>query len=156
MNINLTMIGQAISFALFVWFCMKFVWPPLISVMRERQKQIIDGLEKASKAEQQLEAANSAAEAELDEAKKQASELITQARNRANQIIEDAKHQATEEADRIKQGAQSEIDQEINRAREALRARVGELAVEGAERILESSIDRGAHQQMLDKLSAQL
>ncbi len=156
MNINLTMLGQAISFALFVWFCMKFVWPPLTQAMRDRQKQIADGLEKAAKAERQLEDANSAAEAELEEAKKQAAELIAQARNRANQIVEEAKGQATEEADRIKAGAQAEIDQEINRAREELRAKVGTLAIEGAEKILEASVDRERHQQMLDKLAAQL
>ncbi len=156
MNINLTMIGQAISFALFVWFCMKFVWPPLTQVMRDRQKQIANGLEKAALAEKQLEAANSSAATELEEAKQQAAELITQARNRANQIVEEAKQQASDEADRIKAGAQAEIDQEINRAREQLRARVGELAIEGAEKILETSVDRGAHQQMLDKLAAQL
>ena len=156
MNINLTMLGQAISFALFVWFCMKFVWPPLTQAMRDRQKQIADGLETAAKAERQLEDANSAAEAELEEAKKQAAELIAQARNRANQIVEEAKGQATEEADRIKAGAQAEIDQEINRAREELRAKVGTLAIEGAEKILEASVDRERHQQMLDKLAAQL
>ncbi|MDZ7686753.1 MAG: F0F1 ATP synthase subunit B [Gammaproteobacteria bacterium] len=156
MNINLTMIGQAISFALFVWFCMKFVWPPLTQAMRDRQKQIADGLEKAARAERQLEEANSAAEGELDEAKKEAAELIAQARTRANQIVEEAKQQASEEADRIKTGARAEIDQEINRAREDLRSRVGELAVEGAEKILETSVDRERHQQMLDKLAAQL
>lgn len=156
MNINMTMIGQAIAFALFVWFCMKFVWPPLTQAMRDRQKQIADGLEKAAKAERQLEEANSAAEGELEDAKKEAAELIAQARTRANQIVEEAKQQASEEAERIKTGAQAEIDQEINRAREDLRSRVGELAVEGAEKILETSVDRERHQQMLDKLATQL
>lgn len=156
MNINLTMIGQAISFALFVWFCMKYVWPPLTQVMRERQQAIADGLEKAAKAERQLEEANSAAETELEDAKKQAAELISQARSRATQIEEDAKEKAREEADRILAGAQAEIDQEINRAREELRGRVGELAIEGAEKILETSVDREKHQQMLDKLASQL
>ena len=155
MNINLTMLGQLISFVLFVLFCMKFVWPPLTALMRERQKAIADGLDKAAAAERQLEKANEAADIELDEAKKQAAELIAQARSRANQIEEEAKAKASEEADRIIQGAQDEIEQEINRAREELRARVGELAVEGAEKILESTVDRTVHQAMLVNLAAE-
>ena len=156
MTINLTMLGQLISFVMFFLFCMKFVWPPLTQAMRERQKALAEGLEKAVLAEKQLESANDAAAVELEAAKKQAAELIAQARQRANQIVEDAKGQATEEADRIKLGAQSEIDQEVNRARESLRARVGELAIQGAERILESSVDQARHQEMLNKLAAQL
>ncbi len=156
MNINLTMLGQAISFALFVIFCMKYVWPPLTTVMRERQKAIADGLEKAIAAEKQLENANEAADIELEEAKKQSAELIAQARSRASQIEAEAKTKATEEAERIIAGAQEEIDLEINRAREELRSRVGELAVEGAEKILQTSIDRSAHEAMLTKLAGQL
>ena len=156
MNINLTMLGQAISFALFVIFCMKYVWPPLTTVMRERQKAIADGLEKAIAAEKQLENANEAADIELEEAKKQSAELIAQARSRASQIEAEAKTKATEEAERIIAGAQEEIDLEINRAREELRSRVGELAVEGAEKILQTSIDRTAHEAMLTKLAGQL
>ena len=156
MNINLTMLGQLIAFVMFVVFCMKFVWPYLITAMRDRQKLIAEGLEKASAAEAQLEEANNAAAAELDEARKQAAELIAHARNRSTQSIEDAKTEAREEAGRIIQGAQAEIDQEVNRAREALRARVGDLAVEGAERILEASIDRRVHENMLNQLAAQL
>ncbi|MBT4161732.1 MAG: F0F1 ATP synthase subunit B [Gammaproteobacteria bacterium] len=156
MNINLTMLGQAISFFVFVVFCMKYVWPPLTSIMRERQQTISDGLEKAVAAERQLEQANEAADVELDQAKKQAAELIAQARNRAGQIEEEAKAKASEEAERIIEGAQAEIDQEISRAREELRARVGDLAVEGAEKILESTVDRGAHEAMLSKLAAGL
>lgn len=156
MNFNATFIGQMIAFVVFVLFCMKYVWPPLTAIMRERQKTIADGLEKAAAAEKQLEQANTAAETELEEAKKQAAELIAQARNRAAQIEEEAKTKASEEADRIIAGAQAEIDQEISRAREELRARVGELAVEGAEKILESTVDRGAHEAMLSKLAAEL
>lgn len=156
MNINLTLLGQGIAFAMFVIFCMKYVWPPLINVMRERQKTIQEGLEKAEAAEKQLEQANSEAGKELEEAKKQAADLIAQAQSRANQIIEEAKSEASEEAERIKQGAKAEIDQEVNRAREELRARVGELAIDGAEKILETTVDRQAHQAMLSKLAAQL
>lgn len=156
MNINLTMLGQLISFIIFVAFCMKFVWPPLTRLMRERQRTIMEGLEKAVAAEKQLEQANNAAEEELAQAKQQAAELIAQARHRAEQIVEEGKAQARDEAERIIAGAQAEITQEVNRAREELRHRVGELAVEGAEKILESSIDRSVHEQMLGKLAAQL
>jgi F-type H+-transporting ATPase subunit b len=150
------MLGQLISFVMFVLFCMKFVWPPLTEIMRARQKLIAEGLEKATAAEKQLEQANESAAVELDEAKKQSADLISQARARATQLVEEAKDTAKEEAARIIQGAQAEIDQEINRAREQLRSQLGELAIEGAEKILESTIDRSIHEDMLNKLSAQL
>lgn len=156
MSINLTMLGQLVSFVLFVLFCMKFVWPPLTEIMRQRQKDIAEGLEKAAAAEAQLADANSAAEEELEEAKKQAAELIAQANARASQIVEEAKAKAGEEGERILADAQSKIEQEVNQAREALRAQVSVLAVEGAERILEASVDREAHQDMLNKLAASL
>jgi F-type H+-transporting ATPase subunit b len=150
------MLGQMISFVLFVLFCMKYVWPPLTLAMRERQKMLADGLDKAAEAEKQLEAANDSAAVELESAKQQAAALIAQAHQRSSQIVEDAKAQAIEEANRIKQGAQAEIDHEVNRAREGLRVRVGELAVEGAQKILESEVTPAAHQEMLNKLAAQL
>lgn len=156
MNINLTLLGQMIAFAMFVIFCMKYVWPPLTQVMRERQKTISEGLERAAAAERQLEEANTEVEKELEDAKNQSAELIAQARNRANQIIEEAKSEAAEEAERIKQGARAEIDQELNQAKEELRGKVSDLAIEGAEKILESSVDRQRHQEMLNKLAAQL
>ena len=153
MNINLTMLGQLIAFVMFVMFCMRYVWPPLTEVMRSRQKTISEGLENAAKAEQQLQQANESASNELEAAKREAGELIAQARSRANQIIDEAKVQAKDEAQRIIDGAQDDIDQEISRAREALRERVGELAIEGAEKILATSVDRSAHEAMLTKLS---
>ena len=156
MSINLTMLGQLVSFVLFVLFCMKFVWPPLTEIMRQRQKDIAEGLEKAAAAEAQLADANSAVEEELEEAKKQAAELIAQANARASQIVEEAKAKAGEEGERILADAQSKIEQEVNQAREALRAQVSVLAVEGAEKILEASVDREAHQDMLNKLAASL
>lgn len=156
MNINLTMLGQGISFVMFVVFCMKWVWPPLTRLMRERQRTIMEGLEKAAAAERQLEEANDAAEVELNQAKAHAAELISAAHHRSEQIVEDAKLQARQEADRIITGAQAQIEQELNRAREELRHRVGQLAVEGAERILEATIDKQAHEQMLARLAAQL
>ncbi len=156
MNIQLTMLGQLISFVLFVLFCMKFVWPHLTAIMRERQRNIAEGLNKAAAAEKQLEEAGAQVEAELAAAKQQSADLIAQARNRASQILEASKTQAAEEADRIIQGAQAEIDQGVNRAKEELRIRVGELAIEGAEKILETNVDQAAHQAMLSRLAKQL
>ena len=145
-----------ISFVIFVLFCMKYVWPPLTNMMRERQIAIADGLKKAATAEKQLEQANESALTELEEAKKQAAELIAQARNRGAQIEAEAKTKANEEAERIIAGAQAEIQQEISRAREELRGKVGELAVAGAEKILEGTVDRAAHEAMLSKLAEEL
>ncbi len=156
MSINYTIFGQAITFALFVLFCMKYVWPLITEVMRERQKTIAEGLEYASQAERQLEQANDTAAIELEEAKAKGAELIAQADKRAKQIIEEAKDKAVEEGERLKAAAQAEIEQEMNRAREELRAQVGTLAIQGAEKILESSVDRQVHQQLLDKLAAEL
>ena len=156
MHINMTMLGQMISFVFFVWFCMKFVWPPLTQLMRDRQQTIAEGLEKAAQAEKQLEQANDAAETELEEAKKQAAELINQATNRGTQIVEEAKALAREEGERIKHAAEAEVEQEVNRAREMLRSQVSDLAIQGAERILEVSVDRERHQEMLNKLAAEL
>ena len=119
-------------------------------------KSISDGLENAARAEQQLQEASESVASELEAAKQEASALVSQAHTRANQIIDDAKAQAKVEADRIVQGAQDAIDQEVNQAREALRERVSELAVQGAEQILKTSVDRSAHEAMLQKLANEL
>ncbi len=156
MNINITLFGQMVSFAVFVWFCMKFVWPALTSAMEERKKKIAEGLDAADRAMHDLELAQNKATDQLKEARKEAAELIEHANKRANQIVEEAKEQARTEGDRLKAAARDEIDQEINRAREELRARVAALVVTGAERILESSIDEQANRELVDKLSAQL
>ncbi len=156
MNINATLIGQAISFAIFVWFCMKFVWPPLIAAMEERKKQMSDGLQNAELAEQALDDAKARAEENLVEAKQQAAELIDQANKRANLIVEEAKDTAKQEGERIKLLAEAEIVQEVNRAKEDLRAQVSQLAITGAEKILESAVDQQAHSGMLSKLANEL
>ena len=156
MSINLTMIAQSLAFAIFVLFCMRYVWPPLTGAMRARQKSISDGLENAARAEQHLQEASESVASELEAAKQEASALVSQAHTRANQIIDEAKAQAKGEADRIVQGAQDAIDQEVNQAREALRERVSELAVQGAEQILKTSVDRSAHEAMLQKLANEL
>lgn len=156
MNINLTLIGQSISFLFFVAFCMKFVWPVITGAMAERAKLIADGLEAADRASRDLELAQEKAISQMSDAKAEAAGIIDQANKRANQIVEEAKTQASEEAARIKTAAESEVGQEVNRAKEALRAQVATLAVAGAEKILESSVDAGAHKAMLDKLAAEL
>lgn len=156
MNINLTLFGQLISFIIFVWFCKKYIWPPVIAAMQERQKQIADGLNAADRAGHDLQLAQEKAAEKLREAKEQASGIIDQANRRASQIVDEAKDQARVEGERLKEAAQAEIDQEYNRTREALRSRVAELAVSGAEKILQSTVDQSAHSQMLDKLAAEL
>ena len=156
MNINATLIGQAIAFAIFVWFCMKFVWPPLIAAMREREEKIAGGLQQADQAEKDLELAKEKAMETLREAKAHAAELIEQANKRASQLVEEAKEQARAEGDRLKAAAQSEVEQEVSRAKEALRAQVSVLSVAGAEKILGSSVDASAHSKMLDDLASEL
>ena len=156
MNLNLTMIGQAISFAIFVVFCMKYVWPPVITALREREKKIADGLQAAERASRDLELAQEKASSELKEAKHQAQEIIEQANRRAVQMVEEAKDAARAEGERLIVAAKAEIDQEKNRAKEELRAQVAVLAIAGAEKILETSVDAQAHSQMLAKLAAEL
>jgi F-type H+-transporting ATPase subunit b len=155
-NINATLIGQIIAFAVFVWFCMKFVWPPLISSMEERAKKIADGLDAANRAERDLKLAQEKAGSQLREAKEQAAQIIEQANKRATQIIDEAKESARSEGDRLKVAAQAEIDQEVNRAKETLRTQVSTLAVAGASKILETSIDLEKHDALLNQLAQEL
>ncbi len=156
MNINATILGQMIAFAFFVWFCMKYVWPPLTAAMAERQKKIADGLEAADRAGKDLELAQSRVADQLKEAKSEASGIIDQANKRATQIIDEAKEQAREEGQRLIAGAQAEIEQEVNRAKEQLRAQVASIAIAGAEKILEASIDENAHAELAEKLASSL
>ena len=156
MNINSTLIGQAIAFAIFVMFCMKFVWPPLIGAINERQRKIAEGLNAAEKAKTDLATAEQDVQQELDLAKTKAAALIEQANKSANQLEENKKMQAQVEGERIRQQAQASIDQEINQARESLRAQVAELAVLGAEKILQDKVDVQKHASMLDQLAAKL
>ena len=156
MNINMTIFGQIISFIIFVYLCMKYVWPPLTAALAERQKKIAEGLDAADKAARDLEAAQQSVEAELQKSKAQAAELIEQANKRANQIVDEAKTAAHAEGDRIKAAAAAEVEQEVNRAKEALRAQVATLAVAGAEKILGASVDVNNHQELVDKLAAEL
>jgi len=155
-NINLTLFGQMVTFAFFVWFCMKFVWPVIIEAMEERQKKIADGLDAADRALRNLELAQNKATDQMKGAKQEAAAIIDQANKRANQIIDEAKQQASAEGDRLKVAAQADIEQEINRAKEELRATVAGLALSGAEKVLEASIDDKANRALVEKLAAQL
>ncbi len=156
MNMNSTLIGQAVAFAIFVIFCMKYVWPPIMASIAERQQKIEDGLNAAEKARADLASAEQEVEKELSEAKTKAASLIEQANKNANQMIENAKVQAQEEGERMRQQARASIDQEINQAREALRTQVAELAVIGAEKILQEKVDAQKHASMLDQLATRL
>jgi F-type H+-transporting ATPase subunit b len=156
MNINFTLIAQAISFAVLIWFTVKFVWPPLLTAIETRQKEIADGLAAAQEGKSALEVAAKKSEATLAEAKQKASEIIGQAEKRGTQIVEEAKGNAKAEGDRIIAGAKAEIDQEVNRAKEGLRSQVSALAIAGAEKILRKEIDAKAHSEMLSKLAAEL
>ncbi len=156
MNINATLIGQSVAFLIFVLFCMKYVWPPVITALQERQKKIADGLDAANRAARDLELAQEKAGQQLREAKAQAAEIIEQSKKRAAQLVEEAREQARVEADRVKAQAQAEIEQELNSVKDALRAQVGALAVTGAEKILGASIDANAHEQLVSKLAAEI
>lgn len=156
MNINATLIGQSITFIIFVLFCMKYVWPALLSVMHAREQRIAEGLQAAERADKDLELAKQRVSKQLKEAKDQAAVIIEQANKRSNQIIEQAKAQAETEAERIKAAAVAEMEREVARAREQLREKVATLALVGAEKILATTIDVSAHNQMLDQLAAEL
>jgi F-type H+-transporting ATPase subunit b len=156
MNINLTLIGQSIAFVVFVWFCMKLVWPPIVSALNERKAKIADGLAAAEEGHKAKAQAQEHVAQVTGEAKDQAQEIIRRAEKREAEMIEEAKGSARSEGDRILSSARGEIDKEVNMAREALRAQVAALAVAGAAKILEREVDEGAHAKMLDDLISQL
>ncbi len=156
MNINLTLFGQSFSFAVFVLFCMKFVWPAITNAMAERAKKIEEGLAAADRANTDLELAKEKVAQDLKEAKAQAASIIEAANKRANQIVEEAKDTARKEGDRLKIAAQADIEQEVNRAKEDLRKQVSLLALAGAEKILGSTIDAQKNDQLVNNLVAEL
>lgn len=156
MNINLTLIAQAISFALFILFTVKFVWPPLMKAIEDRQKQIADGLAAGERGKQQLEASGKRAGEEIGKARERAAEIVAHAEQRATQMIEAAKGAAKEEGNREKAAAKAEISQEASRAREALREQVAALVVSGAERILQREVNAQAHAELLAQLKQEL
>jgi len=156
MNFNATLIGQSITFLVFVWFCMKYVWPPLMAALEERKAKIADGLAAAERGKKDLELAQGRVSEDLKDAKRQAQDIIAQAQKRGNEIVDEAKDSAREEAERIKHSASSDIEQEINSARESLRKEVSVIALAGAEKILNREVDAEAHGQVLDDLMAQI
>ena len=156
MDINATIIGQSIAMIVFVWFCMKFVWPLIIEMIDERQTKIADGLAAAEKGSRALEEAEVEKSQILDEARGQAREIIDQANTRATSIVEEARTEAGTEKERILESAAAEVEQEANRAREELRGQVGALAISGAEKILQQEINADAHKELLDKLAAEI
>ena len=156
MNLNLTILGQSISFFIFVWFCMKYVWPPIINALTTREARIAGGLAAAEKAQRDLEEAASKSADLLQEGREKAQEFVSQAHKRGDDLVEEAKAQAREEAVQIVNSARAQIEQERNAAREELRGQVAALAVRGAEQILLREVDATAHGDSLNKLAAQL
>ncbi len=156
MNPNLTMIAQAIAFALFIWFCVKLVWPPLLRAIETRQKMIADSLAEAERGRSSLATAQRDTETLLKEARERAHQIMVQAEQAASQRLEEAKTQAKSEGDRLVATARAQIEQEVLAAKQQLREQVAALAVEGAGKILRREVDARAHAQMLEQLKAQL
>ncbi len=156
MNFNATLIGQLVTFAIFVWFTMKFVWPMLLKQMEEREARIADGLAAAEKGQLELAEAQQKSIEEINKGKEQAATIISQAQKRHDEIVEEAKDDAKAEASRIKETALSEIEQEKEKARQDLRDQVASLAIAGAEQILMKEVDQAAHNEVLQKISQQL
>ena len=156
MDINATLIGQTIAMIVFVWFCMKFIWPPLLEAIEERQEKIAEGLAAADKGEEALVAARAEADEIVADARKQATGILDQAHARANEIVADGKADGVKERDRQLDAARAEIEQETNRAREELRGQVSAIAVASAEKILQREIDDKQHEDILGKLAGEL
>jgi F-type H+-transporting ATPase subunit b len=156
MNINLTLFAQMIAFAVFVGFCMKYVWPPIVTALAERKAKIAEGLAAAERGHQEKALGEQRALALIKDAKVAAAEIVGQAQKRATEIVEEAKNDARTEGGRVLAAAQAEIDRETNRAREELRERVAALAVAAAEKILQKEIDIDAHKSIVDSFAKQL
>ena len=156
MNINLTLIAQLVAFAVFVWFTMTYVWPPLVKALADRKARIADGLAAAERGAHEKELAQERAKETLQEAKQQSAEIVARAEKRAAEIVEEAKGQALVEGERLVTAARAEIEQETNKAREVLRTRVAELAVAGAEKILRKEIDSDAHKDIVESVAEQI
>jgi F-type H+-transporting ATPase subunit b len=155
-DINATLIGQTIAMIVFVWFCMKYIWPPLLTAIEERQAKIAEGLAAADKGQESLQKATAEAEDIISEARKQATGILDQAHARANEIVADGKADGVKERDRQLTAAKAEIEQEANRAREELRGQVSAIAVASAEKILNREIDGKQHEDILSKLASEL
>jgi F-type H+-transporting ATPase subunit b len=156
MNINLTLFLQMISFAVFVWFCMKFVWPPIVSALADRKAKIAEGLAAAERGQKEQELGQRRATEIMKEAKSHAADIVNQAQKRAAEIVDEAKQDAREEGARLVHAAQAEIEQEVNRAREELRETVAVLVISAAEKILEKEIDPTVHSSLVDSFAKQI
>lgn len=156
MNFNATLIGQMITFGLLVIFTMKYVWPPIMQAMQDRQKRIADGLASAERGAREQELAAAKATETLKHAKREAADIIAQAQKRATTIIEEAKQEARKEGERQLAAAQAQIEQEMNHAREELRGQVVSIAIAGAGKILQKEVNEETHTHLLDDLVAQL
>ncbi len=156
MNFNATLIGQSITFIVFVWICMKYIWPPLMTILEARTAKISEGLAAAQRGQQDLVDAQAKVSDSLKDAKQQAQEIINQAQKRANEIVDEAKDSARDEADKIKVSASADIDQQVTAAREQLRKEVSVIALAGAEQILKREVDAKVHAEVLDELVAQI
>lgn len=156
MNINLTLLAQAVVFFAFIWFTVKFIWPPMLRAIEARQKQIADGLAAAEQGKKSLEISTRQAGDTVAQARGRAADILAQAEKRAAQLIEEAKAAARVEGEREKTAAQADIDQQYARAREQLREQVATLAVAGAEKILRREVDRKAHADLLETIKRQL
>ena len=156
MNINFTLISQAMAFATFIWFTVKFVWPPLMRAIENRQKTIAEGLAAGERGKRELELASHRSADAVREAKERAADIIAQAERRAAEIIEEAKVAAKDEGSRILVGAKAEVEQEVFRARETLRQHVADLALAGAAKILRREVDAKAHADLLASIKSEL
>jgi F-type H+-transporting ATPase subunit b len=156
MNLNFTLIAQALAFALFIWFTVKFIWPPLMRAIEQRQKQIADGLAAGERGREELEAAGKRAHEELAKARERVGEIIGSAEKRDAQMMDEAKAAARAETDRILAAAKADIDQQIARAREMLREQVAALAVSGAEKILRREVNAQTHAELLSQLKREI
>jgi len=156
MNINATLLGQMLSFAILIWFCWRFIVPPLSAAIEERQKKIADGLAAADKSMKDLADAKSQVDGLIKDARTQAAEILSQANKRSTEMVEEAKEQARAEGERLVHAARAQIQQEVGQAKEQLRREVAQLAVAGAKQILEREIDAKAHADLLDKVAKQL
>jgi len=156
MNLNLTLIAQAITFTAFIWVTVKFIWPHMLRAIETRQKTIADGLAAAEEGKRSLELSNKRADEEVKKARERAAEVLAQAERRAAQMIEEARNAAKEEGNREKAAAKAEIEQQVTRAREQLRDHVASLAVAGAEKILRREVDAKAHGELLESIKRQL
>jgi F-type H+-transporting ATPase subunit b len=156
MNLNLTLFAQAATFALFIWFTVKFVWPPLLRAIEARQKTIADGLAEAERGRSSLADAQKQTDVLLREARSRAQEIMSAAEKSASQRIEESKLQAKTEGERIVAAAHAQIQQEVQSAKQQLREQVAQLAIAGAEEILKREVDAKAHSAMLDQLKAQI